>query len=37
MLAALARRDIECPGATPEPQGSPRRMLRMLGHRLTGY
>ncbi len=37
MLAALARRDIEWTGEAPEPQGSPRRMLRMLGHRLTGY
>ena len=37
MLAGLARRDAEWTGETPEPQGSPRRMLRMLGHRLTGY
>lgn len=36
MLAALARRDAEWGGEAPEPQGSPRRMLRMLGHRLTG-
>ncbi|MBV8685981.1 MAG: squalene/phytoene synthase family protein [Alphaproteobacteria bacterium] len=36
MLAALARRDAE-PGRPPwEPQGAPRRMLRMLRHRLTG-
>ena len=37
MLAVLARRDLES-GAGPWPaQGSPRRMLRMLGHRLSGY
>jgi phytoene synthase len=37
MLAALARRDAEWRGGAPEPQGSPGRMLRMLGHRLTGH
>ena len=37
MLAVLARRDLES-GAGPWPaQGSPGRMLRMLGHRLSGY
>jgi phytoene synthase len=37
MLEALARRDAE-PGREPwEAQGSPRRMLRMLRHRLTGF
>jgi phytoene synthase len=37
MLGALARRDSEPERSSWEPQGSPRRMLRMLGHRLTGY
>ncbi|HEV2867630.1 MAG TPA: squalene/phytoene synthase family protein [Allosphingosinicella sp.] len=37
MLAVLARRDAVRAPATWEPQGSPRRMLRMLGHRLTGH
>jgi phytoene synthase len=36
MLAALARRDAERGGEAAEPQGSPGRMLRMLGHRFTG-
>lgn len=37
MLAVLARRDLEAgPGQWPA-QGSPGRMLRMLGHRLSGY
>ncbi|MEA3017362.1 MAG: hypothetical protein QOI38_2084 [Sphingomonadales bacterium] len=36
MLVALARRDAEPDGPRWEPQGAPRRMLRMLGHRLTG-
>jgi len=35
MLAALARRDAER-GLPMERQGSPARLLRMLGHRLTG-
>jgi phytoene synthase len=35
MLAALARRDA-ARGLPLEAQGSPARMLRMLGHRLTG-
>ena len=34
MLAFLARRDAE--RGTVERQGSPQRVLRMLGHRLTG-
>lgn len=37
MLAVLARRDLGA-GAGPWPaQGSPGRMLRMMGHRLSGY
>lgn len=36
MLAALARRDAEPGRARWEEQGAPRRMLRMLRHRLTG-
>lgn len=36
MLAMLAVRDARR-GLPPEPQGSPARMLRMLGHRLSGY
>jgi phytoene synthase len=36
MLAALARRDVEPARPHWEPQGSPRRMLRMLRHRLSG-
>lgn len=36
MLAALARRDCDERRPHWEPQGSPRRMLRMLRHRLTG-
>jgi phytoene synthase len=37
MLAVLARRDaVRGPGSW-EPQGSPRRMLLMLRHRLTGH
>jgi phytoene synthase len=35
MLASLADRDAGR-GLPPEPQGSPGRMLMMLGHRLTG-
>jgi phytoene synthase len=37
MLGALARRDAEPGPSSWEAQGSPRRMLRMLRHRLTGY
>lgn len=36
MLAMLARRDIARGPGIFEPQGSPRRMWRMLRHRLTG-
>jgi 15-cis-phytoene synthase len=36
MLAALARRDAQPDRQRWEPQGSPRRMGRMLRHRLTG-
>jgi len=36
MLAALARRDAEATRGHWEPQGAPRRMLRMLLHRVTG-
>jgi phytoene synthase len=37
MLAALARRDAAAGSVGEfEPQGAPRRMLRMLRHRLTG-
>jgi phytoene synthase len=36
MLAALARRDAEPGRPRWEAQGAPKRMLRMLGHRLTG-
>lgn len=36
MLAMLARRDAERGIGRFEPQGSPRRMLRMLGYWLTG-
>jgi phytoene synthase len=36
MLAALARRDAEPDRTRWEPQGAPRRMARMLRHRLTG-
>jgi hypothetical protein len=36
MLAALARRDAEPGRPQWEPQGAPKRMLRMLLHRLTG-
>jgi len=36
MLAALARRDIEAGRPRWEQQGAPRRMLRMLRHRLSG-
>ncbi|WP_324750242.1 squalene/phytoene synthase family protein [Sphingomonas sp. LY54] len=36
MLAALAWRDAAGSVGDLEPQGAPRRMLRMLGHRLTG-
>ncbi len=37
MLVALARRDADPRRRHWEPQGAPRRMLRMLGHRLTGF
>jgi len=36
MLAILAARDAEAARPRWEPQGAPRRMLRMLRHRLTG-
>ncbi|HYG31013.1 MAG TPA: squalene/phytoene synthase family protein [Allosphingosinicella sp.] len=36
MLAALARRDVEPTRPRWERQGAPRRMLRMLRHRLSG-
>jgi phytoene synthase len=36
MLAALARRDADPRRPRWERQGAPGRMLRMLGHRLTG-
>lgn len=36
MLAALAIRDAAAAPGALEPHGSPRRMLRMLAHRLTG-
>lgn len=36
MLAALGRRDLVREPGQMEPHGSPRRMLRMLRHRLTG-
>ena len=36
MLAMLARRDLERHGLASEKQVSPRRILRMLRHRLTG-
>ena len=36
MLAALARRDAERDVSELEPHGAPKRMLRMLRHRLTG-
>jgi phytoene synthase len=37
MLAALARRDAEPERPRWEEQGAPKRMLRMLRHRLTGH
>ncbi|HEX6374378.1 MAG TPA: squalene/phytoene synthase family protein [Allosphingosinicella sp.] len=37
MLAALAARDAEPERSPWEPRGSPRRMWRMLRHRITGY
>lgn len=37
MLAMLARRDAEAGRDGWEPAGAPRRMLRMLGHRISGY
>jgi phytoene synthase len=37
MLAALALRDSDPARPHWEPQGAPRRMLRMLRHRLTGH
>ena len=36
MLAMLARRDAAAGLARPRRQGSPARLARMLGHRLTG-
>jgi phytoene synthase len=36
MLAVLAARDAERVDSNWEVQGSPRRMLRMLGHRISG-
>jgi phytoene synthase len=36
MIAVLAHRDAEAGRAHWEERGSPRRMLRMLRHRLTG-
>lgn len=36
MLARLARRDAESGVIPPRPQGSPSRMMAMLGHRLSG-
>ena len=36
MLAALARRDAEAGRPRWEEAGAPGRMLRMIGHRLTG-
>jgi phytoene synthase len=36
MLAMLARRDVDRGLESPEPQGTPGRMVRMLRHRLTG-
>jgi 15-cis-phytoene synthase len=37
MLAALAARDAEAARPPWEPRGSPKRMWRMLRHRITGY
>jgi phytoene synthase len=37
MLAMLARRDAEAGRAYWERPAAPRRMLRMLGHRISGY
>ncbi|HMJ93449.1 MAG TPA: squalene/phytoene synthase family protein [Allosphingosinicella sp.] len=37
MLAVLARRDAESGLGGWQAQGSPGRMVRMLGHRLSGY
>jgi phytoene synthase len=37
MLAVLARRDLETGPGRWQLQGSPARMLRMLGHRISGY
>ena len=36
MLAALAKRDAQSGLETLEPHGAPKRMLRMLRHRITG-
>jgi phytoene synthase len=36
MLAALAKRDAQSALETLEPHGAPKRMLRMLRHRITG-
>lgn len=37
MLALLARRDLEAGPDRWQAQGAPSRMLRMLGHRISGY
>jgi 15-cis-phytoene synthase len=37
MLAILAKRDLDRLGKPTKRQGSPARMLRMIGHRLSGY
>lgn len=37
MLAMLARRDLERLGKKVEKPGSPARILRMIGHRISGY
>jgi phytoene synthase len=37
MLAMLGRRDLERLGRKPERIGSPRRILRMIWHRLSGF
>lgn len=36
MLAMLARRDLRNIGQDPEKAGSPARILRMIGHRISG-
>lgn len=35
-LAHIARMDLEVPAGTPRPVGSPRRVARLLWHRITG-